>query len=102
VASKKLAFFIVTFVTAAALPAVARGGAGGAGGGAGGAASDTGGGSSADAGSHQQCWYRWHLQLGFSDWRNFDTRGCKRTEIPARAPLLTCSDRVAWLWFLPP
>ena len=29
-------------------------------------------------------------------------RGCKRTEIPARAPLLTCSDRVAWLWCLLP
>ena len=31
-----------------------------------------------------------------------NTRGCKRTEIPARAPLLTCSDRVAWLWCLLP
>ncbi len=31
-----------------------------------------------------------------------NTRGCKRTEIPARAPLLTSFDRVAWLWCLLP
>jgi hypothetical protein len=43
--------------------------------GAGGAASDTAGGSSADAGSHQRCWYRWHIQLGFSDWRNCEYTG---------------------------
>lgn len=74
VASRKLAFFYRHFRHRGSA-AVARGGAGGAGGGAGGAASHTGGGSSADAGSHQQCWYRWHLQLGFSDWRNCEYTG---------------------------